>query len=105
MENKYCIITTACNDKENAREITESLLSKKLVSCVQENKIYSSYYWNGKIVREYEYFLKMETKKSLFKEVEQEIKLLHKYEVPAIIMHDILDGNKEIFKWIDEETK
>ena len=45
----------------------------------------------------------MGTKKSLFKEVEKEIKSVHKYEVPAIIMYDILDGNKEIFDWMEKE--
>lgn len=105
MENKYCIITTSCNDKENAKEITEKLLEKRLVSYVQESKRFSSYYWKGEIVREYEYFLTMGSKKSLYKEIEKEIKLIHKYEVPAITMYDIIDGNKEIFKWMDEEIK
>ena len=34
---------------------------------------------------------------------EKEIKSVHKYEVPAIIMYDILDGNKEIFDWMEKE--
>ncbi len=105
MENKYCIITTSCNDKENANKITETLLEKRLVSYVQESKRFSSYYWKGEIVREYEYFLTMGTKKSLFKKIEEEIKSLHNYEVPAITMYDILEGNKEIFDWMDEEIK
>lgn len=105
MENKYCTITTACNDKSNAKEITESLLAKRLVSYVQESKRFSSYYWKGKIIREDEYFLTMGTKKSLYKEVEKEIKRIHNYQVPAITMYEISDGNKEIFDWIEEETK
>ena len=105
MVSEYCIITTACNDKENIKQITDSLLEKRLVSYVQESKRLSSYWWKGKIIREEEYILTMGTKKSLFKAVEKEIKALHKYEVPVITMQDILDGNKEIFEWIDEETK
>ncbi len=103
MENKYAIVTTSCNDEENAKEITERLLAKRLVSYVQESKRFSSYYWKGEIVREYEYFLTMGTKKSLFKEVEKEIKSVHKYEVPAITMYDIIDGNEEIFEWMEKE--
>lgn len=105
MVNEYCIITTSCNDKENAKQITERLLEKRLVSYVQESTRFSSYYWKGEIVREDEYFLTMGTKKSLYKEIEKEIRLLHTYEVPAITMYDILDGNKEIFDWIEEETR
>lgn len=105
MEKKYCIVTTACNDKENARQITDTLLEKRLVSYVQESKRFSSYYWKGKIVKEDEYFLTMGTKKSLYKEVEKEIKAIHNYEVPAITMYEILDGNEEFFDWLEEETK
>lgn len=105
MENKYCLITTSCNNKENARQITERLLEKRLVSYVQESKRFSSYWWKGNIVREEEYVLTMGTRKSLYEKVKKEIQLLHNYEVPAITMYDITDGNSEIFSWIDEETK
>lgn len=105
MENKYCVITTACNDKENARQITEKLLEKRLVSYVQESKRFSSYWWKGNIVREEEYVLTMGTRKSLYEKVKKEIQLIHNYEVPAITMYDITDGNPEIFRWIDEETR
>ncbi len=103
MKNNYAIVTTSCNDEENAKEISDRLLAKRLVSYVQESKRFSSYYWKGEIVREYEYFLTMGTKKSLFKEVEKEIKSVHKYEVPAITMYDIIDGNEEIFEWMEKE--
>ena len=105
MKNKYCIITTSCNDKENARQITERLLENRLVSYVQESKRFSSYWWKEKIVREEEYVSTMGTKKILFEEVKKEIQSLHNYEVPAIVMYDIIDGNSDILKWMEEETR
>lgn len=104
MKNKYCIITTSCNDKENARQITERLLENRLVSYVQESKRFSSYWWKDNIVREEEYVLTMGTKKILYEKVKEEIQSIHNYEVPAIVMYDIIDGNSEILKWMDEET-
>ncbi len=43
-------------------------------------------------------FLTMGTKKILFEEVKKEIQSLHNYEVPAIVMYDIIDGNSRYFK-------
>lgn len=105
MLKNYCIVTTSCNNKDNAKEITEKLLEKRLVSYVQESKRFSSYWWNGSIVREDEYVLTMGTKKELFGKLKKEIQLLHKYEVPAIVMYDIIDANSEILDWIDTETE
>lgn len=105
MENQYCMVITTCGNQENARQITESLLEKRLVACVQENKIFSSYHWQGKIERNEEFILNMKTKKLLYKEVEKEILLLHEYEVPEIAMFDIIDGNKTYLDWIEKETK
>lgn len=105
MINKFCIITTSCNNKENAKEITERLLEKRLVSYVQESKRLSSYWWKEKIVKEEEYVLTMGSKKELYNEIKKEIQLLHNYEVPAIAMYEITHGNQETLKWMDEETK
>ncbi len=105
MEKQYAMLITTCGTQENARQITESLLEKRLVACVQESKIFSSYIWEGKIERNEEFILKMKTKKSLYKEVEQEILRLHNYEVPEIAMFDIVDGNQAYLDWIEKETK
>ncbi len=105
MKNEYVIITTASNDRETITKITDALLTERLVSYVQESKRFSSYWWKGKIVREEEYVLTMGTKKALFNQVKQKIESLHNYEVPAITMCDIIDGNESIFNWMEEETK
>ena len=103
--SEYCIITTACNKKEIADNITNTLLEKRLVSCVQESSRFSSYHWKGSIEKEQEYILTMKTKKSLYKEVEKVILSIHDYEVSEIIMTDIIEGNPAFLKWIEEETK
>lgn len=104
MEN-YCMITTACNNIDIANRIINVLLEKRLVSCCQMFNIQSSYWWQGTIVNEPEYFIQMKTKKSLYKEVEEEILKLHDYETAEIIMFDIMDGNDKFLSWVKEETK
>ena len=105
MEKEYCIITTACNKKEIADKIIDTLLEKRLVCCCQVTNIGSSYWWKGKIERELEFFIQIKTKRNLFKEVEEEILKVHDYETCEIVSYDIINGNEKFLKWIEEETK
>ncbi|WP_309496550.1 divalent-cation tolerance protein CutA [Sulfurovum sp.] len=102
--SECCMITTTTDRKENADIITEALLQKHLVACVQYVNIESSYSWDGKIVSSTELLLQMKTKTSFFKEIKDEIERLHTYDVPEIVMVPLLDANFSYMKWINEET-
>lgn len=102
--SEYCIITTTTDSKENADIITEALLKKHLVACVQYINIESSYSWQSKIVYSRELQLQLKTKISFFNEIKDEIEKLHTYEVPEIVMMPLLDANVSYMKWINDET-
>lgn len=103
--NKYIMITTTFDNKEEANKIIELLLEKRLVSCCQLSNITSSYHWKGKIEHSDEFLLQMKSKKVLFKEIEKVILENHSYETPQLIAYDIIDGYKGYMQWIEEETK
>lgn len=100
----YCIITTTTDTKENAELITRVLLEKKLVACVQSTTIQSAYHWQKKIVHSEEIRLQIKTKRSLFETVQSEIKHMHAYDLPEIIMVPMADANPLYLQWIEEET-
>ena len=100
----YCIVSTTTDSKENAEVISEALLQKKLIACVQSSTIDSSYKWQGKIIHAKEIRLQMKTKKSLFTQITDEIEALHTYDVPEIIMVPLVNANEFYLKWIDAET-
>ena len=100
----YCIISTTTDSKENADAITQRLLEKKLVACVQSTTIHSVYYWEGKITESEEIHLQMKTKRSLFENIQTEIEHLHTYDVPEIIMVPMEGANLHYLQWIEEET-
>lgn len=102
--SECCMITTTTDSKENADIITEALLQKHLVACVQYINIESSYSWQGKVVSSKELLLQMKTKTSFFKKIKDEIEELHTYDVPEIVMVPLLDANVSYMKWINEET-
>jgi periplasmic divalent cation tolerance protein len=100
----FCIITTATDSQENADAITQLLLGKKLVACVQSTTIQSAYHWQKKIIRSEEILLQLKTKKRLFRTIQMEIEKLHTYDVPEIIMLPLEGANISYLQWIEDET-
>lgn len=103
--NKYIMITTTFDNKDEANKISELLLKERLVSCCQISNITSSYHWKGKIEHAEEYLLQMKSKKELYNQIEKIILENHSYETPQLVAYDIIDGYKEYLNWIGEETK
>ena len=100
----YCVISTTTDSKENADAITQLLLDKKLIACVQSTTIQSAYHWQGKIIKSEVILLQMKSKRSLFEKVQREIEHLHTYDVPEIIMVPMADANLRYLQWLEEET-
>jgi len=100
----YCIVSTTTDTKENVEEITQRLLHKKLVACVQTEHIKSAYRWQGKIIFADEIQLQMKTKTSLFDKIKTEIETLHTYDVPEIIILPLMNANRSYLEWIEKET-
>jgi len=103
--NKYIVISTTFNNREEANKISEILLKERLVSCCQLSNITSSYQWKGKIEHEEEFLLQMKSKKELFKDIEKVVLENHSYETPQLISYEIIDGYKGYLDWIEEETR
>ena len=103
--DKYIVVTTLCAKKKIANKIVDTLLSRKLIAGSQVTKVNSKYYWNNKLEENTEYKLEFRTKESKFKEIENEIKKIHNYEVAEISSYEIINANKEFLNWIDENIK
>jgi len=100
----YCMITVTTDTPENASLLTQTLLEKKLVACVQSHTVKSAYRWQGKIITTEEIRLELKTKVALFDKIKMLILKLHTYDVPEILMFNCDGGNGYYFKWIKEET-
>lgn len=102
--SEYCIVTTTTDSKENAEAITQRLLEKKLVACVQSSIIQSTYHWEERIAVSEEILLAMKTKRALFEKVQAEIEQLHAYDVPEILMVPLAGANRSYLQWIEKVT-
>jgi len=102
----YTILFITCPNFKSAKKITEHLLKKKLVACVNILPVIKSEYcWKGKIESHSEVLMIVKTKASLYKQIEKEVEKLHPYTVPEIISFKIDKGNEDYLDWISEVTK
>jgi len=101
--NKCVQITVAVKNKREAEKISVMLIRNKLAACVQVlGPVKSVYTWKGKIKKTKEYlcFIKADKKKA--DKIVKEIKRMHSYKVPEVIVTPIIGGNPDYLRWVVE---
>ena len=100
------VIFVTTKDADEAKKISQELLTQKLIACANiVSGVQSIFWWEGKIDSTSEVLLILKTKKSLFKKVEKVVKSLHSYQTPEIIALPIVTGSKEYLGWINESLR
>ncbi len=102
---KYFSIYTTLPDENITQNIADILIKERLVACVNYFPIKSIYRWKGKIEKDDEYAIIMKSKRSLYPVLENRLKELHPYKIPAIVTYKIEKGLDEYLFWIEGETK
>ena len=97
-------VKTTFEVEQEAIDMAELLLDKRLVACAQILEINSHYIWKNERYIEHEYMIIMKTQAKLFKKLENTIKQHHSYEVAEIIATPICDLSEEYAQWIVENT-
>lgn len=100
---RYIVVFITTANKKESEKITEILLEKHIVACVNiiEN-IESHFWWEGKKEKSKEILLIAKTKKTLFKKLVTAVKSAHSYKVPEIIAIPVIAGYEPYLKWMEE---
>ena len=77
------VVTTVATQAE-AQAMAQALVQRHLAACVQISQIDSVYLWQGRLHQEPECRLVVKTTRERYPRVEQAIRELHSYELPAI---------------------
>jgi len=89
-----------------AEQIADKIVEKSLATCVNiVPKIRSIYRWEGKVEHSRETLMLIKTVDSKVKKLKKQIKKLHSYDVPEIIVLKIDDGDDNYLDWIDSVVK
>ncbi len=97
-------VKTTFEVEQEAKDMAELLLDKRLVACAQILEINSHYVWRNERYIEHEYMIIMKTRADLYQQLETTIKQNHSYEVPEIVATKIENLSKEYADWIVEST-
>jgi len=102
---KLIFLSLTCADQIEANTIARTLLEKRLVACVKMMPITASFIWQGTIESSNEILLLMESEESKFKQIEQEIRVLHSYKTFVLTATTISHVSAGVAEWICESTR
>jgi periplasmic divalent cation tolerance protein len=95
------VVMTSVGTEQQAVEISEELIARRLATCVNIVPCLRSIYrWKGKVCEDTEYLLLIKTPKRLFERVSEAIREFHSYELPEILGMPITAAETEFHEWI-----
>lgn len=100
----YCMIETAFDNINEAKQVVSKLLDKKLVASCQMVESNSKWNWKQEQEESKEYLVFMKTKKSLQEKIYNVIKEIHSYDCFEFAVFDLTSCNQDYLDWIEEET-
>jgi len=101
---KLIAVFTTVGSIDEARAIAGSLVERKLAACIQISEIESVYRWNEAVQREREFRLLIKTAADRYSAVEQAIRELHSYELPAIHTLAIESAFEPYAAWVETNS-
>jgi len=95
------VVMTSVGTEQQAVEISEELIARRLATCVNIVPCLRSIYrWKGKICEDTEYLLLIKTPKRLFERVSAAIREFHSYELPEILAIPVSAAEESFHRWV-----
>ena len=99
----YCMIETAFDNLDEAKQVISKLLDEKLVASCQMVESNSKWNWKQEQEESKEYLVFMKTKKSLQEKILNVIKEIHSYDCFEFAVFDLTSCSQDYLNWIEEE--
>jgi periplasmic divalent cation tolerance protein len=97
------VVLTSVGTEQQAVEISEELITRRLATCVNIVPCLRSIYrWKGKVCEDTEYLLFIKTPERLFEEVSAAIREFHSYELPEILALPVQAAEGNFQRWVLE---
>jgi periplasmic divalent cation tolerance protein len=106
MNGKHIVVFITVDSEDQAKRISDVLLQKKLIACVNiVRDIRSFFWWKGQVDSCSELLMIMKSRGELLDNIVDEVRRHHNYEVPEIVAMPIVGGNSLYLQWIDESVE
>ena len=100
-----CIaVMTTVGSRAEAHAIARALVARGLVACAQISEIESVYRWNGALKHDREWRLLLKTVADRYDAVEEAIRAVHPYELPAIYALPVERAYGPYADWVRTES-
>ena len=77
----------------------------RLAACAQvSGPVQSTYWWKGELATAEEWVCTFKTTGLLTEALARRLREVHSYEVPEILVSEIVGGDRDYLSWITEET-
>ncbi len=97
------LILTSVGTEQQAVEVSEELIDRRLATCVNIIPCLRSIYrWKGKICEDTEYLLLVKTPRRNFDRVSEAIRACHSYELPEILSLPVEQAEAAFHRWVLE---
>ncbi len=105
MMTSYVQAQTTVESREDAERIARTLVERQLAACVQMiGPVESIYRWKGEVEGAQEWLCLMKTTRDLYRDLEQALLELHRYETPEVIALPIVAGSDGYLAWLGEQV-
>ena len=84
MPASFLLVVTSVGSRDEANRIARALVEQRLAACAQISAIDSYYAWEDAVRHDAEFRVLFKVAASEYDEVEQAIRALHSYDLPAI---------------------
>ena len=101
---KYIAVVTTISKLDEAQTMARVLVERKLAACVQISEIQSFYAWNDAVQNEREYRVLFKTTSERYQSIEDAIRELHSYELPAIHAFAFENVYAPYAEWIESSS-
>lgn len=100
-DTQAIVVFMTAASREEAGQLAEMLVNKRLAACVQIlPEMQSVYRWEGEVERQPEVLLIAKTLNSKLADLETAVRALHSYEIPEIVAIPLSAGSAPYLKWL-----
>jgi periplasmic divalent cation tolerance protein len=104
-EAESFLVFTTAESMEQAEEIADALLRRRLAACVQlVGPIRSKYWWKGEMAVASEWMCLIKTTRACLDPLADVIRATHTYDVPEMTATPITHGDAAYLEWLGAET-
>lgn len=97
-------VFTTLPERAAAQALARQMVERGLAACAQISEVESFYRWDGRVQQEGEFRLLLKTRAELYAALEQALRELHPYELPAIHAQALGPVYEPYARWVAAQT-